>query len=96
MQGTVEERLGRAGELLKARLDSVVQETTAIQDELDQQWGNRRLDLVPGTLVLEKAIAKFGTNYSKENGDGERLARLLEPDALSKELRDLLIEVTRE
>ena len=96
MRGTVEERIRTAAELLKARLDAVQAETAKIEQELNDQWGARSLELVPGTLLLEQVAAKFDCTYSKDNGDGERLARHMTPDGISRDLKDLLSELTRE
>jgi hypothetical protein len=96
MRGSPEERLRTAADLIKGRLDTIEGEKAKIEEELGRQWAAHALDVVPGTLLLEQAVTKLGASYVKEAGDSERLARYMNPDAIPKEIKDLLAEVTRE
>jgi hypothetical protein len=95
-EGTIAERLKMASESLQKRMNSVTEETSAVEAELSAIWDMQFLDLAPGTLVLEKVAQRYGVKFSKEKGDSERLARHLRADDIPSEFKDILKEVTRE
>jgi hypothetical protein len=52
-----------------------------------------QLLLALGSAVLSGVMAKCGLNCSRERGDSERLARMLPPEAIDQELRQVLTQI---
>jgi len=95
-EGSLEERIKAAAETLNGRLARVETEKAAFEGEVAKVWNSMFLDLAPGTQVLEKTAARYGVTFAKDKGDSERLAQLLQPDAVPYDLRELLREITAE
>lgn len=79
---------------LNERLSGLQKETESASAAVDAAWADRSQELAPGAAILDKVLSKFGLRYSKEKGDGERLAGLMTKDEIPEELRALLSELT--
>ncbi len=94
--GTIEERIHRSIEALTERLNHIESDRLSIASEIDRTWPTRALEDVPGTLLLERVVKRFGVSFSKDKGDSERLARYITTPSVDYEIGQLLGEVTRE
>ncbi|MDZ4109465.1 MAG: AAA family ATPase [Brevundimonas sp.] len=91
--GSVEERFTQAQKSLGDRLAAAPQAIADIEAEVDASWEKSFLDLAPGSSVLEKVFARYGTNYDKMK-DGKRIARCVDDRNIPKEVVDLLQQVS--
>jgi predicted ATP-dependent endonuclease of OLD family len=91
--GSIADRVNRSIEDLKQRLESIDNQRGEISDGLEQDWGNRSLLEVPGSLILEKVASQFAVSFNKSAGDSERLARAMPALAIALELTDLLSQI---
>ena len=94
--GTVEERIRGGITALQDRLENISNLKSNIEQEVDQSLATRALDHVPGTRLLESVAKRFGVSFSKDKGDGERLARYLSISSINQDIIRLLREITRE
>jgi putative ATP-dependent endonuclease of OLD family len=92
--GTAEEKLAKGAEELNARLKDLDTEKTKIEAEVNSSWATDAAKLAPGAVVLDRAAQAFGVRFLKENGDSEKLARLIPATAISQDIRELLRELT--
>ncbi len=94
--GTIEEKIKNSMKALGQRLEQIEPERASITSEIDRSWPARSLDDVPGAVLLERVAKRFGVSFSKDKGDSERLARYMLAASVDDDIRDLLVEVTRE
>lgn len=92
--GTAEERIGAAAADLNRRLAELGKEKDCIQEKIDERWDADGVNLVPGTLVLEKVADAFGVKFKKDKGDSEKLAALTPENSVPHDIKDLLDEIT--
>ncbi|MGH9762848.1 MAG: AAA family ATPase [Blastocatellia bacterium] len=90
---SINERLSEAIAESNERLSRLGAELKQINESVDGSRGSELLQIVPGTELLEEVCKKFEVSYSKAGGDGDRLARLLSPDRIEPEIRDVLKEI---
>jgi hypothetical protein len=95
-RGTIEERITSAIKTLEERRNQVESERGSIEHELSQAWPTRALDLAPGTLILKRVAKRYNVSFSKEKGDGERLARNIPATHIDSDIRDLLNEISQD
>ncbi len=95
VEGTVEERLENAIKAIEARKADLLAITSAIEEECAADWDTHARTNSPGSVILEQVFKSFGCDFKKENGDSARLARLMPPDAIAAEIRDLLESLSR-
>ncbi len=88
--GTIEARLKGAVEGLNARIASVEGERAEVQADVDARWSLEAERMVPGELALDRVAQSFGVRFRKDNGDSEKLARLIPPKGVNSEIRTLL------
>ena len=93
LPGSAEERLEAGLRQLSERREQLAAERQRITKEVERDWTARRLELVPGSLLLEAVAKRFGLAYLKERGDGVLLARHLEEASIEREIQDLLREI---
>ena len=96
LMGSLEERLDRGSEELMERKTKLGEERNRVRMTVDAEWDAGAFSLVPGSILLAKVAEHFGTVFSKDRGDTERLARLLPAESVDKELRVLLQDISRE
>jgi hypothetical protein len=96
LTGSVVERLDAAKQSLEKRGQSINAEEKLVRGQVDDSWQADALSIVPGTMLLDKVVAKYGVRFNKEAGDSLRLARVLSATAIPAELIELLRQVTRE
>lgn len=89
-EGPIGERINTAIRQLTDREAKIGQEETTITNELEAVWPAEALNLAPGSLVLSRLAARFGAKFSKDRGDTERLARLLQEEDIQAEMKELL------
>lgn len=75
----------------KAEIKTVTDSTTA---QIKGAWPQEKLRLAPGAAILERAIDRLGATFSKDRGDSEVLAALINPSNISPEIRSLIEEVS--
>jgi hypothetical protein len=77
-------------DIAMARVDQVVAEKT---QQVEQLWeAGKKLEVVPGDLLLDHVFQRFGVRFKKER-DSERLAALTPEHLIPRELADLIVEV---
>ena len=69
---------------------AIAAETKKRSQEVASQWGNRKLDIVPGDWLIDRAYSHFGLRFRKERGDGAELARIMTRDEIGSELQGLI------
>jgi putative ATP-dependent endonuclease of the OLD family len=71
----------------KANLKKVQE---SISSEFSKHWGENKLSVVPGDILLDSLCKVYGVRYKKDLGDGARLASFLSGNNIDKELRDVI------
>jgi hypothetical protein len=61
-----------------------------VQADVDARWSLEAEKMVPGELALDRVAQSFGVRFRKDNGDSEKLARLIPPKGVNSEIRALL------
>lgn len=96
VMGSLEERLDKGLAELTERKTKLGEDRNRVRTAVDAEWDADGFGLVPGSTLLAKLAERFGTVFSKDRGDTERLARLLPAECIDKELRELLEDISRE
>lgn len=86
---TIRDSLLAAKKDLEERLKLLDQAFDEEKEALDASWSTRKLDLVPGDILIDEACKRFGVRFKKEQ-DSARLASLMSPGEIPAEIRDLL------
>ena len=95
LEGSFEERLQAAGEEIQKRIAGLSATEEEIASEIDRVWKDRALSIVPGHKLLARVAEAFGSTFSKDRGDGEKLARFLDASHIDSELKSFLEDVSR-
>jgi hypothetical protein len=61
-------------------------------DEVEKEWDGRKLEIVPGSALLDEVYKKFGFRYDKMR-DGIAVASLLSPDKIDQELVTVITQL---
>ncbi|MER6753282.1 AAA family ATPase [Micromonospora echinofusca] len=85
-------RMTAAVEELSARASRIEEEFEAQRRVVESEWGNRKSDIVPGTLILDQVISNYGLRYQKDR-DGAALARLIDPAKIPVHMRRILTAI---
>ena len=92
--GTVEEKILsqlNAWEHTIARLrGEIEQETEKQKQRIENYWQTRKLDIVPGDLLIDRVYRHYGVRFHKTKGDGVELARLMNATEIGHELREMI------
>lgn len=91
--GSVKERITSATKSLQDRLEAVHAETSRVEREMETEWAAKKLEIAPGSLVLEALFGRFGLKYSKQ-ADGIQIAECMHESELDQDLLKLIHEVT--
>ena len=70
--------------------DSLSQSIADVQDN----WDQRKMDIVPGTELIDAVLKRYGLRYRKER-DAEVLARHIEASSIDPYLKDLIEQIAR-
>ena len=73
------------------KVDEVLKTQSA---SIEEAWPNKKLDLVPGDILLDMVCKRFGTRFRKTI-DGEKLARLVPDQEIPLEIRSIIRDITR-
>lgn len=92
---TAEETLKNALGEINTRLASISDEKAKTEQEVDACWASDADKLAPGCIALDRAAQSFGVRFLKENGDSEKLARLVAPKDVHNDILSLLEEFTK-
>jgi len=71
---------------LEEKLENIIEEQTKL---VEQNWSVKKLDLVPGDLLLDNLCKLFEVRFNKER-DSARLASLMEEYEIDSEIKDIL------
>jgi len=85
-----EERLVAMRDELDERIERVQPVVESVTNEVNDLWGDRKLDLVPGEELLDLVCRRWDVRYRKERGDGSRLASVMRTEEISDEMQTLL------
>jgi hypothetical protein len=77
-------------EELRGQAPSILQRAT---EEVNDRWDADKFALVPGDLLLDGALQRFGLRFRKDR-DAIRLAGAMPLEDIPEELREILLEVT--
>ncbi|MEH1974041.1 MAG: AAA family ATPase [Nostoc sp.] len=61
-------------------------------NEINAAWQSKKLDLVPGDILLDEVCKKYNVRFKKEK-DTSRLASLMEKDEIDQEIKDIIQEI---
>ena len=91
---TVEERATKEIEALEAKVSAlkgmITQETNRQSQEVENDWEGRRLDIVPGDLLIDLVYKRYGVRFHKGRGDGIELAKMMQDCEIAPELQSLI------
>jgi predicted ATP-dependent endonuclease of OLD family len=73
----------------KADLESVY---TSKADEIENIWRSKKMDIVPGDLLLDAVCKKYNLRFKKEK-DTSKLASLMRKDEIDPEIRRVIQEI---
>ena len=62
-------------------------------EELEIDWQDRKFEIVPGDLLIDKVYERYGVRFHKNKGDGVELAGLLRVDEIDAELKELITKI---
>ncbi len=71
---------------LEEKLEKIVDEQTKL---VENDWPIKKLDLVPGDLLLDNLCKVFGVRFKKAK-DSIRLASLMDKDKIDPEIKEIL------
>ena len=91
---TVEEKASEEIEVLEAKVSAlkgvITQETNRQSQEVENDWEGRRLDIVPGDLLIDLVYKRYGVRFHKRRGDGIELAKMMQDREIAPELQSLI------
>ncbi|MYA01804.1 MAG: AAA family ATPase [Chloroflexi bacterium] len=93
VESKVREEIDRLEEGISSRRDAVVEQIDRITEEVEDQWLRRRLDIVPGDLLIDLVFRRFGVRFWKRKGDSARLAEFMEAEDIAPEIASFIREV---
>jgi hypothetical protein len=91
--GSVKEKIGQTLVELDARMKQIDHTYNVIAREVESLWPTMAPEIASGTIILDRAVTRFGVRFSKEKGDAARLAPLVPPSAVAQEISVLLWEI---
>ncbi|HEY9692634.1 MAG TPA: TOPRIM nucleotidyl transferase/hydrolase domain-containing protein [Oculatellaceae cyanobacterium] len=71
------------------QIETVYQETFT---SVESDWAIKKLDIVPGDLLLDMVCKKYDTRFKKER-DGSRLAALMNESEIDNEVCEIIHEI---
>jgi hypothetical protein len=78
---------------VRASTDSAIAEVTRVCEEainaVEHEWATRKLDIVPGSAILDEVYKRYGFRYDKMR-DGIGVASQMDESEIDKELRDFI------
>ena len=69
---------------------AIGKETKRQSLEVERDWDQRRLDMVPGDSLIDMVYKRYGVRFHKERGDGVDLARMMTKDDICQEIAELI------
>ena len=86
-------RATRMIEEMRAGADALVGKVDGACDlatkEVEQDWANRKLEIVPGSAMLDEVYKSFGIRYDKMR-DGVAIAAQMEAKDIEKEIEQFI------
>ncbi|MDZ8054068.1 MAG: ATP-dependent nuclease [Aulosira sp. ZfuVER01] len=79
-------------EHLEAEKNNLEPIYTAKYNEINADWQSKKLDLVPGDILLDEVCQRYNVRFKKEK-DTYRLAGLMEKDEINQEIKDIIQEI---
>lgn len=76
-------------EKLRAQVDDVCKAKRA---EVEEKWQTRKARLVPGELVLDLVLNRFGLRFNKDH-DAAQLAAFMRPDEIDPAMKAFIEEL---
>jgi putative ATP-dependent endonuclease of OLD family len=76
-------------EKLKDDLESTHKSTV---DEIEKSWQEKKLDIVPGDLLLDEMCKEYNLRFKKEK-DTSKLASLMEEEEIDSEIAEFIQEI---
>ena len=70
--------------------DSITEEARRQSQEVAEKWEERKLDIVPGDLLIDMVYRNYGVRFRKDRRDGVELAKMMIKDEIGSELVGLL------
>ena len=83
------ESMIRQLEIEKDNLEAVYKSKV---DELDNVWQAKKLDIVPGDILLDEVCKEYGLRFKKEK-DTAKLANLMQKDEIDPEIKRVIQEI---
>ena len=87
---SVLEQMREAAEGLVLNVDDAC---TRCAKEVEDEWANRKLDIVPGAALLDEVYKKSGLRYDKMR-DGVTLAALVKSTEIDEEIARFLRQLS--
>ncbi|MDA9427175.1 hypothetical protein XH97_34435 [Bradyrhizobium sp. CCBAU 53380] len=92
-EGEMKDAAKKMLEDVKLDIDSAISGLDQLCDEaskmVDADWSRRRLEIVPGSAILDEVYKKFGARYDKVR-DGIGVASQMRREELDSEIRDFI------
>lgn len=87
----IDGEIGRMIEELETARGSVSKVCSEQSKAVQSEWKTKKLDIVPGALLLDQVCQQYGVRFKKER-DGARLASLMNEHEIDDEIKGFLKE----
>lgn len=88
----ITEELSKIHKQLDSTLQAVQQKIDEYARIVDESWQARKLQIVPGDILLDRVCQKFGVRF-KKGVDGPRLASLMTEKDIDGEIKRIIREL---
>jgi ABC-type cobalamin/Fe3+-siderophores transport system ATPase subunit len=89
-------RVRRTIEVMKERIEEIEggldQLCDTAADDVEQRWANKKLDIVPGSNLLDCWYQQFGLRFDKMR-DGPAIAALIKPNEINLEITQFIFSL---
>ncbi|MGJ5176557.1 ATP-dependent nuclease [Bradyrhizobium oligotrophicum] len=77
---------------MAAAADQIEASCDAAALEIDQKWSEQKLDIVPGSALLDEIYKSYGLRFDKMR-DGVAIASYMQRDDIDRELKEFLMQL---
>ena len=84
--------LNRQRDEIDRAVNGLESTSAAVRSEIDRDWVQRKLELVPGDALLENVFRRFGFRFRKQR-DSVKIASHMQERDIDSEIRNLLRQI---
>lgn len=93
IQDCIEEEIQTVISRLESLKSEIVKTYYEQEDEVSKIWDRKKLDLVPGDILLDLVCRKYNLRYKKEK-DSQKLASLMRENEIDHYIKNIIISFT--